>query len=64
MGILRKRLDARGLTEPKIYRLSNGDLQVVIPGGTQADAAQTRKVLETAGRLEFREVKGLKLPKS
>jgi protein-export membrane protein SecD/preprotein translocase SecF subunit len=54
--ILRNRLDQRGLTEPVVTRLSNGDVQVVIPGGTSADAARTRKVLETSGRLEFREV--------
>ena len=56
VGILRNRLDARGLSEPQVSRLSNGDVQVVIPGGTQADAARTRKVLQTAGQLEFREV--------
>ncbi|MFM2092410.1 MAG: hypothetical protein RLZZ127_2899, partial [Planctomycetota bacterium] len=44
------------LTEPQVTRLSNGDVQIVIPGGTAADAARTRKVLETTGRLEFREV--------
>ncbi|MBA3684872.1 MAG: protein translocase subunit SecD [Planctomycetes bacterium] len=54
--ILRSRLDQRGLTEPSVSRLSNGDVQVIIPGGTRADAARTRKVLETTGRLEFREV--------
>jgi protein-export membrane protein SecD/preprotein translocase SecF subunit len=53
---LRSRLDQRGLTEPVVTRMSNGDVQVVIPGGTKADAARTRKVLETTGRLEFREV--------
>jgi SecD/SecF fusion protein len=53
---LRGRLDERGLTEPVVARLSNGDVQIVIPGGTKADAARTRKVLETTGRLEFREV--------
>ena len=37
-------------------KLSNGDVQVVIPGGSRADAARTRKVLEDTGRLEFREV--------
>lgn len=56
LAILRNRLDERGLTEPTVTRLSNGDVQVVIPGGTKADAARTRKVLETTGRLEFREV--------
>jgi SecD/SecF fusion protein len=56
LGILRNRLDERGLTEPTVTRLSNGDIQVVIPGGTKADAARTRRVLETTGRLEFREV--------
>ncbi len=53
---LRGRLDQRGLTEPQVTRLSNGDVDVVIPGGTPADAARTRKVLETTGRLEFRHV--------
>ena len=56
VGILRGRLDERGLTEPQVTRLSNGDVQIVIPGGTSADAARTRRVLETTGRLEFREV--------
>jgi SecD/SecF fusion protein len=56
MHVLRKRLDTRGLTEPVVTKLSNGDVQVVIPGGTVADAARTRKVLEDTGRLEFREV--------
>ncbi|MBA3847164.1 MAG: protein translocase subunit SecD, partial [Planctomycetes bacterium] len=56
MRVLRSRLDARGLTEPTVTRMSNGDIQVVIPGGSRADAARTRKVLETTGRLEFREV--------
>ena len=56
LAILRNRLDERGLTEPQVTRLSNGDIQVVIPGGTKADAARTRRVLETTGRLEFREV--------
>jgi SecD/SecF fusion protein len=56
VGILRARLDERGLTEPAVTKLSNGDIQVVIPGGTRADAARTRKVLESTGRLEFREV--------
>jgi SecD/SecF fusion protein len=56
IGTLRSRLDERGLTEPVVARLSNGDVQIVIPGGTRADAARTRKVLETTGRLEFREV--------
>jgi SecD/SecF fusion protein len=55
LGTLRSRLDERGLTEPALARLSNGDVQIVIPGGTRADAARTRKVLETTGRLEFRE---------
>jgi protein-export membrane protein SecD/preprotein translocase SecF subunit len=54
---LRKRLDARGLTEPVVTRLSNGDVQITIPGGTRADAAATRKVLQSTGRLEFRELK-------
>lgn len=54
--VLRNRLDQRGLTEPSVTKLSTGDVQVVIPGGTSADAARTRKVLETTGRLEFREV--------
>ncbi len=54
--ILRQRLDVRGLTEPQVSRLANGDIQVVIPGGTAADAAATRRTLETAGQLEFREV--------
>ncbi|MBA2482599.1 MAG: protein translocase subunit SecD [Planctomycetes bacterium] len=54
--ILRSRLDERGLTEPSVAKLSNGDIQIVIPGGTRADAARTRKVLETTGRLEFRKV--------
>ncbi|MEK7415938.1 MAG: protein translocase subunit SecD [Planctomycetota bacterium] len=58
MVTLRNRLDEKGLTEPKVARLSNGDVQIVIPGGTRADAARTRKVLETTGRLEFREVLG------
>ena len=40
INILRKRLDARGLTEPQVFRMTNGDVQVVIPGGTQADAAR------------------------
>lgn len=56
MQVLRGRLDERGLTEPVVTKLSNGDVQVVIPGGTRADAARTRKVLEDTGRLEFREV--------
>lgn len=56
VGTLRSRLDERGLTEPVVSKLSNGDVQIVIPGGTRADAARTRKVLETTGRLEFREV--------
>ncbi len=56
IATLRSRLDERGLTEPVVARLSNGDVQIVIPGGTKADAARTRKVLETTGRLEFREV--------
>lgn len=56
IAVLRSRLDERGLTEPIVARLSNGDVQIVIPGGTRADAARTRKVLETTGRLEFREV--------
>ncbi len=56
LATLRSRLDERGLTEPAVARLSNGDVQVVIPGGTKADAARTRRVLETTGRLEFREV--------
>ncbi len=56
LATLRSRLDERGLTEPVVARLSNGDVQIVIPGGSRADAARTRKVLETTGRLEFREV--------
>lgn len=56
MHVLRGRLDERGLTEPVVTKLSNGDVSVVIPGGTSADAARTRKVLEDTGRLEFREV--------
>lgn len=56
MQVLRSRLDERGLTEPVVSKLSNGDVQVVIPGGTRSDAARTRKVLEDTGRLEFREV--------
>ncbi len=56
IDILRQRLDARGLSEPQVYRLANGDGQVVIPGGSKADAARTRKVLETTGKLEFREL--------
>ena len=56
MSVLRGRLDERGLTEPLVTKLSNGDVQVVIPGGSRADAARTRKVLEDTGRLEFREV--------
>jgi protein-export membrane protein SecD/preprotein translocase SecF subunit len=56
MVVLRSRLDERGLTEPVVSKLSNGDVQVVIPGGTRSDAARTRKVLEDTGRLEFREV--------
>ena len=56
VAILRQRLDERGLTEPAVSRLSNGDVQVVIPGGSSADAARTRKVLETTGKLEFRRV--------
>ncbi len=56
VGILRKRLEGQGLSEPQVYRLANGDVQVVIPGGTDADAARTRKVLETTGKLEFREI--------
>ena len=54
--ILRARLDERGLTEPQVSKLGNGDIQIVIPGGTRADAAATRKVLETAGQLEIGEV--------
>lgn len=57
VGILRGRLDNRGLTEPQISRLSNGDIQVVIPGGTEADAAMTRNLIENTGNLEVREVK-------
>jgi SecD/SecF fusion protein len=56
MHVLRSRLDERGLTEPVVSKLSNGDVQVVIPGGTRSDAARTRKVLEDTGRLEFREI--------
>jgi SecD/SecF fusion protein len=56
MHVLRSRLDERGLSEPVVAKLSNGDVQVVIPGGTRADAARTRKVLEDTGRLEFREI--------
>jgi SecD/SecF fusion protein len=56
MQVLRGRLDERGLTEPLVTKLSNGDIQVVIPGGSRADAARTRKVLEDTGRLEFREI--------
>jgi SecD/SecF fusion protein len=56
VAILRNRLDSRGLTEPTVTRLGNGDVQIVIPGGTPADAARTRKVIEQTGRLEFREV--------
>ncbi|MBA3938075.1 MAG: protein translocase subunit SecD [Planctomycetes bacterium] len=57
MKILRERLDVRGLTEPQVTKLSNGDVQIIIPGGTQADASRTRKVLEDTGKLEFRELK-------
>ena len=56
MHVLRSRLDERGLTEPVVTKMSNGEVQVVIPGGTRADAARTRKVLEDTGRLEFREI--------
>ena len=56
LHILRTRLDSRGLTEPTVTRLGNGDVQIVIPGGTPADAARTRRVIEQTGRLEFREV--------
>jgi protein-export membrane protein SecD/preprotein translocase SecF subunit len=56
MRILRGRLDERGLTEPQVTRLSNGEVDVVIPGGTPVDASRTRKVLETSGKLEFRHV--------
>lgn len=56
LDTIRKRLDVSGLTEPQVSRLSSGDLQVVIPGGTEADAIRTRKVIETTGRLEMREV--------
>lgn len=56
LHILRTRLDSRGLTEPTVTRLGNGDVQIVIPGGTPADAARTRKVIEQTGRLEFREI--------
>ncbi len=56
VDVLRERLDARGLTEPKVARQANGDVEVVIPGGTQADAISTRNVLETTGNLEIREV--------
>ena len=56
MHVLRSRLDERGLTEPVVTKLSTGDVQVVIPGGSRADAARTRKVLEDTGRLEFREI--------
>ncbi len=56
VDILRTRLESRGLSEPQVSRLTNGDIQVVIPGGGKAEAARTRKVLETTGKLEFREV--------
>ncbi len=56
VDILRTRLETRGLSEPQVSRLTNGDIQVVIPGGGKAEAARTRKVLETTGKLEFREV--------
>ena len=56
VDILRTRLEAKGLSEPQVSRLTNGDIQVVIPGGGKAEAARTRKVLETTGKLEFREV--------
>lgn len=56
VDILRLRLESRGLSEPQVSRLSNGDIQVIIPGGGKAEAARTRKVLETTGKLEFREV--------
>lgn len=56
MHVLRSRLDERGLTEPVVTKLSNGDVSVVIPGGSRADAARTRKVLEDTGALEFREI--------
>lgn len=56
LDTIRKRLDVSGLTEPQVSRLSSGDLQVVIPGGTEADAIRTRKVIETTGHLEMREV--------
>jgi SecD/SecF fusion protein len=53
---LQKRLDGSGLVEPQVFRLSSGDVQVVIPGGTEADAARTRVILQTTGKLEVREV--------
>ena len=56
VDILRTRLETKGLSEPQVSRLTNGDIQVVIPGGGKAEAARTRKVLETTGKLEFREV--------
>ncbi len=62
LHILRSRLDQRGLTEPTVTRLSNGDVQIVIPGGTPADAARTRRVIEQTGRLEFREVLHVYMP--
>lgn len=62
LHILRGRLDSRGLTEPTVTRLGNGDVQIVIPGGTAADGARTRKVIEQTGRLEFREVLALYRP--
>ena len=57
VDILRKRLDSSGLVEPQVFRLTSGDVQVVIPGGTESDAARTRSVLETTGQLEVRELK-------
>ena len=39
-----------------MFRLSSGDVQVVIPGGTEADAARTRSILQTTGKLEVRHV--------
>ncbi|NRA37179.1 MAG: hypothetical protein HRU15_03505, partial [Planctomycetes bacterium] len=56
VDILRTRLESQGLTEPQVSRLTNGDIQVIIPGGGKAEAARTRRVLETTGKLEFREL--------
>ncbi|MHC4780908.1 MAG: protein translocase subunit SecD, partial [Planctomycetota bacterium] len=54
IGIIRERIDAQGVKQPRIQKQGTDRILIQLPGADDAETAGLRKLIETSGHLKFR----------